>query len=87
MAIDWVRIQRFSKALAAGLSAAVATTSSTAIVYVAVPATAGLPGWLWAAIPLINAAIGFVLGFSGTYAAPPNLHPVSPTTPPSTTTP
>ena len=61
-----------SKAIAGGLSGAVATAGTTGIVYFSVPATAGLPAWIYAGLPIINAVIGFAIGFYGVYRAPAN---------------
>lgn len=67
-----MNLSNISKAIAGGLSGAVATAGTTGVVYVAVPATSGLPAWVYAGLPIVNALIGFIIGFVGVYQAPPN---------------
>ena len=65
-------LSKISKAVAGGISGAVATAGTTGVIYLNVPATAGLPAWLYAGLPIANAVIGFVIGFCGVYFAPAN---------------
>jgi len=71
-------LSNISKAIAGGISGVVATVGTTGVVYVAVPATSGLPAWVYAGLPILNALIGFAIGFYGVYRAPANV-PASPT--------
>ena len=56
-----MNLSNISKAIAGGLSGAVATVGTTGVVYVAVPATSGLPAWVYVGVPVVNALISIVI--------------------------
>lgn len=66
---------RISKAIGAGIGGVVATEGASGIVYFNLPSTSVVPQAVLTAVPIINAIIGFALGFVGAYFAPANSAP------------
>jgi hypothetical protein len=61
-----------SKAIAGGITGAVAATGGAGVVYFSLPPGTNLPEWVYTAVPVINALVGFAIGFLGVYHAPAN---------------
>ena len=69
-----VDFSKISKAIAGGITGAIATTGTMAAVYFQLPpeAQTHFPGFVYSVLPWVNEAIGFAVGFCGVYLAPPN---------------
>jgi peptidoglycan hydrolase-like protein with peptidoglycan-binding domain len=65
---------KIAKAIAGGLSGAGIGGGAAAYTYLSLPPSAAdvLPHWVPVAVPIVNMAIGFVVGFSVVYFAPAN---------------
>lgn len=65
---------KISKAIAGGISGAIATTGTMAAIYIQLPpeAQTHFPSLVYSVLPWINEALGFIIGFSVVYFAPPN---------------
>lgn|GEM_PF-5759383 len=65
---------KISKAIAAGITGAGLMGGQSAYGYISLPADQlhALPGWVSVTVPIVNAAIGFVIAFGVVYFAPAN---------------
>lgn len=65
---------KFSKAIAGAISGAGLAAGTSAYTYISLPpeASATLPHWVGVAVPLVNMAIGALIGFAVVYWAPAN---------------
>jgi hypothetical protein len=65
---------KISKAIAGGITGAIATTGTMAVIYLQLPpdAQTHFPSFVYSVLPWVNEGIGFLVGFCGVYLAPAN---------------